>query len=162
MYYTKINTHIVDFIIAGDKTGIKYLGFDTERGLNKLKIGENWVKNHDFFKESIKEIQNFFLGKSTNFLTNLSFEGTEFQNKVWSALLTIPFAETRTYKDIAIQIGNEKASRAVGMANNKNPITIVIPCHRVIGANGQLVGYFGGLNMKKSLLELESQNLEVK
>jgi len=155
MFYTKINTHIIDFIIAGDETGIKYLGFDTERGQNKLKISGEWIYNNNFFKTSIEEIQNFFLGKTTDFLTILSPQGTEFQNKVWNALLTIPFAETRTYKEIATQIGNDKASRAVGMANNRNPISIIIPCHRVIGASGKLVGYAGGVDIKEKLLGFE-------
>ena len=81
--------------------------------------------------------------------------GTEFQKKVWQALKEIPFGETRSYGEIAKLIGNEKASRAVGMANNKNPIAIIIPCHRVIGANGKLVGYAGGLDLKEKLLKLE-------
>ena len=85
--------------------------------------------------------------------------GTVFQKKVWQALCDIPYGETCSYKDIAIAIGNPKASRAVGMANNKNPITIVIPCHRVIGSNGNLVGYAGGISMKKALLNLEKTQI---
>jgi len=154
MFYTEIKTHIVDFILAGDETGIKYLGFDIDRG-NKLKVTSKWEYNNDLFKDSVEEIKNFFLAKSNKFLSDLSPQGTEFQKKVWSALLTIPFGETRTYKEIASQIGNDKASRAVGMANNKNPISIIIPCHRVIGASGKLVGYAGGLNIKEKLLGFE-------
>ena len=86
----------------------------------------------------------------------LDFEGTEFQEKVWLALLSIPFGETRSYKDIAVQIGNVKAVRAVGAANGKNPISIIAPCHRVVGANGKLVGFAGGLENKDILLKLES------
>ena len=86
-------------------------------------------------------------------------EGTPFQKKVWNALQNIPYGETRTYKQIAEEIGNPKACRAVGMANNKNPMIIVVPCHRVIGANGKLVGYGGGLEMKRALLDLESKPL---
>jgi len=108
------------------------------------------------------QLDEYFDGKRKTFDFEYELIGTPFQIKVWNALTTIAYGETKTYKDIAIAIGNKKAARAVGMANNKNPITIVIPCHRVIGANGKLVGYFGGLNMKKSLLELENQNLEVK
>jgi len=81
--------------------------------------------------------------------------GTAFMQKVWNALLTIPYGETRSYKEIAIAVGNSKACRAVGMANNRNPISVVIPCHRVIGANGKLVGYGGGLDIKSYLLDLE-------
>jgi len=85
-------------------------------------------------------------------------QGTDFQKKVWHALEQIPYGETRSYKDIATAIGNAKASRAVGMANNRNPITIAVPCHRVIGSSGKLVGYAGGLEMKEKVLELESKN----
>ena len=95
-------------------------------------------------------------GKRKSFDLPLKPEGTEFQKKVWNALLDIPYGETRSYKDIAVAIGNPKACRAVGMANNRNPISIIIPCHRVIGANGSLVGYGGGLPIKIELLNLET------
>ena len=87
----------------------------------------------------------------------LDFEGTVFQKKVWKALLSIPFGETRSYRDIAEQVGNIKAVRAVGAANGKNPISIIAPCHRVVGVNGKLVGFAGGLNNKEILLGLEKQ-----
>lgn len=86
-------------------------------------------------------------------------EGTPFQKEVWNALLSIPYGETRSYGQIAEQVGNPKACRAVGLANNRNPIAIVIPCHRVIGADGRLVGYGGGLHIKERLLALEQRNL---
>jgi len=106
-------------------------------------------------KEAIKQLNEYFEGKRNLFDLPLAPEGTEFQKKVWSALKEIPFGETKSYGEIAKVIGNEKASRAVGMANNKNPIMIVIPCHRVIGANGKLVGYAGGIEIKEILLNLE-------
>ncbi len=87
----------------------------------------------------------------------LAPKGTDFQKKVWQALCEIPYGETFSYKKVAQKIGNEKACRAVGMANNKNPIAIIVPCHRVIGENGKLVGYAGGLEVKKKLLVLESR-----
>jgi len=102
-----------------------------------------------------KQINEYFTGLRTEFDLPLAPQGTDFQQKVWEALQQIPFGETRTYKDIAVAIGDENASRAVGMANNKNPIAIVIPCHRVIGADGSLTGYAGGLEMKQTLLDLE-------
>ena len=86
--------------------------------------------------------------------------GTPFQQLVWEALKTIPYGETRSYKDIAVQIGKSKACRAVGMANNRNPIAIIIPCHRVIGSKGELVGYGGGLDIKKQLLRLEGKKIK--
>jgi len=102
-----------------------------------------------------KQINEYFMGLRTEFDLPLAPQGTDFQQKVWAALQQIPFGQTRTYKDIAVAIGDENASRAVGMANNKNPIAIVIPCHRVIGADGSLTGYAGGLEMKQTLLDLE-------
>lgn len=109
-------------------------------------------------KEAIKQLNEYLDGKRTLFDLPLEPKGTEFQKKVWNALKEIPFGETRSYGEIAKIIGNEKASRAVGMANNKNPIAIIVPCHRVIGANGKLVGYAGGLDIKEKLLKLESKN----
>lgn len=104
-------------------------------------------------KEQLKEYLN---GTRRVFDLPLKPEGTEFQKKVWAALLTIPYGETRSYRDIAVQIANPKACRAVGMANNRNPIPVIIPCHRVIGAGQSLVGYGGGLDIKVKLLELEN------
>ncbi|MCL2247656.1 MAG: methylated-DNA--[protein]-cysteine S-methyltransferase [Oscillospiraceae bacterium] len=102
------------------------------------------------------ELAEYFDGKRREFSVPLSPNGTEFQKKVWKALIDVPYGETRTYKDIAIAVGSEKACRAVGLANNRNPIWIIVPCHRIIGANGGLTGYGGGLDMKQKLLDLES------
>ena len=102
-----------------------------------------------------QELLEYFAGKRKEFDLPLHLEGTPFQLKVWNALLTIPYGETRSYKEIARLTGNEKACRAVGMANNRNPVMILVPCHRVIGADGRLVGYGGGLPLKERLLELE-------
>ena len=104
------------------------------------------------------EIKEYLNGERKNFDFTYNLTGTEFQKKVWTALALIPYGETRSYKEIAIVVGNPKASRAVGMANNKNPISIAVPCHRVIGTNGMLVGYAGGVRMKKTLLDLEKNN----
>lgn len=105
--------------------------------------------------EVAKQLSEYFDGGRKLFDFPFRLEGTEFQKKVWNALLEIPYGEIRTYKEIAVAIGNPNGSRAVGMANNKNPIHIVVPCHRVIGSNGKLVGYAGGLDMKRKLLEME-------
>ena len=109
----------------------------------------------ELLKEAITELNEYIDGKRISFDLQLELQGTEFQKRVWQALKEIPFGETRSYGEIAKLIGNEKASRAVGMANNKNPIPIIVPCHRVIGANGKLVGYAGGLDIKEKLLNLE-------
>lgn len=104
------------------------------------------------------QLREYFDGKRKNFDFPYKLEGTEFQMKVWKALQGIPYGETRSYKDIAVAVGCPQGARAVGMANNRNPILIAVPCHRVIGADGKLVGYGCGLDMKEALLQLESDN----
>jgi len=106
-----------------------------------------------------KQLEEYFAGKRKTFDLPLAPRGTDFQQRVWKALQEIPYGETRTYGEIAAAVGNPKAARAVGMANNRNPIGIIVPCHRVVGANGKLVGYAGGMEKKEWLLELEKQNL---
>lgn len=113
--------------------------------------------NHPILLETQKQLREYFAGTRQQFDLPLDFEGTVFQKKVWQALLSIPFGETRSYRDIAEQVGNIKAVRAVGAANGKNPISIIAPCHRVVGVNGKLVGFAGGLNNKEILLGLEKQ-----
>ena len=113
--------------------------------------------NHPILLETQKQLREYFAGTRQQFDLPLDFEGTVFQKKVWQALLGIPFGETRSYRDIAEQVGNIKAVRAVGAANGKNPISIIAPCHRVVGVNGKLVGFTGGLNNKEILLGLEKQ-----
>ncbi len=123
---------------------------------NRVRLAELVEnKKHSVLLETQKQLNEYFAGQRQIFDLPLDFEGTEFQQKVWQALLTIPFGETRSYKQIAVQIGNVKAVRAVGAANGKNPISIIAPCHRVVGANGKLVGFAGGLENKDVLLKLE-------
>ena len=124
----------------------------------KKKTGDAVTKETPLIKCAAKQLEEYFSKKRKKFDLPLNPEGTEFQLKAWEALQCIPYGETRTYGEIAAAIGNPKASRAVGMANNKNPIHIIIPCHRVIGANGSLVGYASGLEIKQMLLELENTN----
>jgi len=107
-------------------------------------------------KEAANQLEEYFNGKRNKFNLPLVLHGTVFQEKVWKALQTIPFGETCSYGKLAAMIGNPKACRAAGMANNRNPIMIVIPCHRVIGHDGNLTGYAGGLELKQKLLELET------
>ena len=116
------------------------------------------LKETDLLKEASKQIKEYFEGNRQNFDLLLEPKGTEFQQKVWNALKEIHYGETKSYGEIAKMIGNEKAARAVGTANNKNPIMIIIPCHRVIGANGKLVGYSEGVDIKETLLNLEKDN----
>jgi methylated-DNA-[protein]-cysteine S-methyltransferase len=113
--------------------------------------------NHPVLLKVEKELGEYFAGRRTRFTMALDFTGTDFQKKVWKALLEIPFGETRSYGDIARKLGKPRAVRAVGAANGRNPISIIAPCHRVIGANGALTGFAGGLTAKKTLLALEAQ-----
>ena len=110
-------------------------------------------------KEAYRQLSEYLIGERKSFDLPFNPRGTEFQRQVWKALFDIPYGETRSYKQIAEAIGNPKAVRAVGMANNRNPLLIVIPCHRVIGANGKLVGYAAGIEMKEYLLKLEKSLL---
>ncbi|MEA5095046.1 MAG: methylated-DNA--[protein]-cysteine S-methyltransferase [Sedimentibacter saalensis] len=108
---------------------------------------------------AFNQVCEYLKGNRKSFDFPYEFQGTDFQKKVWRALCDIPYGETRSYKQIAEAVNSPKACRAVGMANNKNPITIAVPCHRVIGTNGKLIGYAGGIDMKRALLELEKIEL---
>jgi methylated-DNA-[protein]-cysteine S-methyltransferase len=114
-----------------------------------------WSANPTAFSDAVDQLDAYFAGELTDFTLELDLQGTAFQRRVWQALLTIPFGETRSYGDIAAQIGAPGSARAVGLANGHNPIAIIVPCHRVIGASGSLTGYGGGLERKRSLLALE-------
>jgi methylated-DNA-[protein]-cysteine S-methyltransferase len=111
---------------------------------------------HPVLVEAERQLTEYFAGRRTQFALTLDVSGTPFQRQVWNALLTIPFGETRSYRQIATQIGNPRAVRAVGAANGRNPLSIVAPCHRVVGSNGALTGFAGGLDVKARLLALES------
>ncbi|KAA8694473.1 MULTISPECIES: methylated-DNA--[protein]-cysteine S-methyltransferase [Pseudomonas] len=129
--------------------------WETERA-NRVRLGELVeVDDSPALLQAERQLNEYFAGTRDRFDLELDFEGTEFQKKVWAALLTIPFGETRSYSQIATQIGSPKAVRAVGAANGRNPISIVAPCHRVIGASGRLTGFAGGLEAKQYLLTLE-------
>ncbi len=140
-------------LLVHDEKGLCRLQF--QDGAHPLDINENWKKRRTPFLDVIKQLEQYFAGRLQRFTLPLSLEGTEFQRAVWRALKTIPHGKTASYGTIAKKIGNPKASRAVGAANGQNPVSIIVPCHRVIGANGKLVGYGGGLPIKTALLELE-------
>ena len=133
-------------------------GAITDIFFGKKKNLKSFIKNETpVIKKAAKQLGEYFDGKRKGFDLPLAFEGTDFQIKVWKELLNIPIGETRSYKDIAVKIGNPKACRAVGAANGKNKIWIIVPCHRVIGSNSSLTGYAGGLKAKEMLLDLEKQ-----
>lgn len=116
---------------------------------------EGWDPDEDAFADAVAQLDAYFAGDLREFDLELDMIGTDFQRRVWTALLTIPYGETRTYGEVAQQIGSPGASRAVGLANGHNPVGIIVPCHRVIGANGSLTGYGGGLDRKRQLLDME-------
>jgi methylated-DNA-[protein]-cysteine S-methyltransferase len=115
----------------------------------------DWLLDDRAFPDAVEQLDAYFAGELREFDLRLEFEGTEFQRRVWAALQTIPYGATRSYGEIAQQIGSPTAFRAVGLANGHNPIAVIVPCHRVIGANGSLTGFGGGLDRKRALLDLE-------
>lgn len=142
-------TPVGEITISADSEAVKGIHY------GRKPLGE--IKETPLIKKTYEQLYEYFDGKRKTFDIPYRFEGTDFQKKVWEALTQIPYGKTWSYKELAIAAGNEKGCRAVGMANNKNPISIIVPCHRVIGANGKLVGYGGGLHIKKLLLDLEQQ-----
>ncbi|TLP65007.1 MULTISPECIES: methylated-DNA--[protein]-cysteine S-methyltransferase [Pseudomonas] len=125
---------------------------------NRVRLGQlHRDDQHGVLRETARQLSEYFVGQRRQFDLPLDFAGTDFQRQVWAALLTIPFGQTRSYSDIARQIGNPDAVRAVGAANGRNPISIIAPCHRVIGASGSLTGFAGGLPAKQFLLALEGR-----
>ncbi len=154
-YYTEFKVSLCGIVLVGDEAGLSYLHLETSEGNDDFKISKEWKENKKFFTNEIKQIKEYTQGKRKTFNIKLNIQGTDFQKKVWKALCTIPFGKTASYKDIAIKIGNDKACRAVGMANGRNPIPIIVPCHRIINANGELGGFSSGLKIKRKLLALE-------
>lgn len=145
-----INTKFGYVKIQSDGLGITHLDLTTE--------GESYNDTDPLLETCSEEIKRYFEGEKVAFTVPLNPKGTPFQERVWRALMRIPYGETRSYQDIAIEMGNKNAVRAVGGAVNKNPLMILIPCHRVIGKDGSLVGFYGGLELKKRLLDLERDN----
>ncbi len=146
-YRACYNSPIGELYITADDEALLSVSFSAETIKNNLQ--------NKIIKDTIKQLDEYFLGRRKNFDLPICPKGSDFQKLVWSELLKIPYGELKTYKDIAISIGNPNASRAVGNANNKNPIAIIIPCHRVIGSNGNLTGYAGGLDKKQKLIKFE-------
>ena len=131
-------------------------------GVRRIEFGRRGINCHSLpvMRETLGQLRAYFAGDLRSFDVPLEIAGTDFQQRVWKALRTIPYGETRSYSQIAGQIGSPRAVRAVGAANGRNPIPIIVPCHRVIGASGSLVGFGGGLEWKRFLLDLEASNVE--
>ena len=153
MFWTVVDSPIDPLLLVGDETGLRELQMEPHQP------PADAVRDDEALAPVAAQLRDYFAGTRTRFDLPLSPHGSAFQQKVWLALRDIPYGRTTTYGQIAAELGQPTASRAVGLANGRNPIPIVIPCHRVIGANGTLTGYAGGLERKQALLELEQDAL---
>lgn len=151
--YRVIESPIGPLLLAGDAEGVRFLLFSKGRAV--AVPAPDWRSDAGLLKEPARQLVAYFKGTLRQFDIPVAPEGTPFQRSVWAALQQIPYGETISYGELARRLGNPKAVRAVGLANGSNPVAIIIPCHRVIGSNGSLVGYGGGLATKQALLALE-------
>lgn len=154
MYYRYIPSPVGRLLLGGKTSILEVIGFPEGKGI--IYPEDDWVQDNSVFKQAEDQLNEYFEGKRQQFDLKIRPSGTPFQLSVLAALQEIPFGQTTTYRDIAESIGRPKAVRAVGAANGRNPLPIVIPCHRVIGADGTLTGFGGGLRAKSFLLNLES------
>jgi methylated-DNA-[protein]-cysteine S-methyltransferase len=146
-------------LLVADDAGLRQVVFAKDG--KAAEPAPDWTENALAFRETMHQLQAYFEGKLESFDLRLAPAGTAFQQKVWRELSKIPYGETISYGELARRIGNPKASRAVGLANGSNPIPIIIPCHRVIGSDGKLTGYGGGVHIKKKLLALEKKQIRL-
>ena len=156
MYFSHFDSPVGPLLLAADESGLRQLAFPCEK--TKKTPPSDWQENGAFFGETSRQLTAYFAGQLRTFDLPLAPQGTPFQLQVWQTLPEIPYGQTLSYGALAQKIGNPKASRAVGAANGQNPLPILIPCHRVIGANGRLTGFAGGLETKKALLSLEQRH----
>jgi len=153
MRYCETSTPIGRLTLAGDESGLRRVSFPNRN--IPAEVVARWQRTEAPFREAIRQLGLYFEGRLRRFDLVLAPEGTPFEREVWTALTDIPYGQTISYSELARRIGRPAASRAVGAANGKNPIPIIVPCHRVIGANGSLTGFGGGLGIKRRLLDLE-------
>ena len=156
MYYCYFDTPIGELLLAGQSDALSMIGFP--EGAMRRDPEPDWIYNEAPFEKVQTQLSEYFRGERKDFDLPLKLDGTEFQISVLEALREIPYGETTSYGAIAKQIGRPKAMRAVGAANGRNPIPIIVPCHRVIGSTGDLTGFGGGLDTKEALLRLEAEN----
>ncbi len=159
MYYCYLDSPIGDLLLAGDESALGLIGFP--QGKMRHDPESDWIFNEKPFAAARQQLAEYFAGERKDFDLPLQLSGTEFQVQVLEELQKIPYGETTSYGDIATRIGRPKAVRAVGAANGRNPLPIVIPCHRVIGSSGDLTGFGGGLDLKEALLRLEAENSDL-
>jgi len=156
MYHFKlVSTPVGELKLVASERGLAAILWKNDDPHGSRFLPQTRDEAHPVLIEAERQLREYFAGERRCFTLPLEFVGTEFQKKVWNALVAIPFGETRSYSEIARQIGHPQAVRAVGAANGRNPLSIVAPCHRVIGANGKLTGFAGGLEVKAFLLDLE-------
>jgi methylated-DNA-[protein]-cysteine S-methyltransferase len=156
MRYCEISSPVGRLLLAGDARGLRRISF--QDGPRPMRIPEAWERAEEPFQHAIAQLAAYFAGRLKRFDLTIAPEGTPFQRDVWSALRKIPYGETVSYGELTRRLGRPRASRAVGAANGRNPIPIVVPCHRVVGSNGALTGFGGGLSIKRRLLELEAES----
>jgi methylated-DNA-[protein]-cysteine S-methyltransferase len=153
VFYTWLNTKVQPLLLAGEEDGLARLHFSS--GSKATQPDPDWIENAQPFKEATRQLEAYFAGELRSFTIPLCPHGTDFQLRVWEELRRIPFGQTISYLQLAERIGNARAVRAVGLANGANPLGIIVPCHRVIGSNGSLTGFGGGIDLKRYLLRLE-------
>lgn len=156
--YTQIESPIGPLTLTSNGKALTAIWFATPKHEGMLKNLSHWRRDYAHFAEATQQLGEYFAGKRQSFTLAMAPEGTAFQQQVWMALREIPYGETISYGALARSIGNEKAVRAVGLANGRNPLAPIVPCHRVIGADGSMTGYAGGLDRKRWLLALEAQH----
>jgi len=159
VFYTTFESPVGPLLLAGDADALRLVSFESSK--HAAPPQADWKQDKAPFAEVVRQLQAYFRGELREFDVPLALQGTEFQRRVWNALRGIPYGETISYLQLAERIGNPKAVRAVGLANGSNPIPIIVPCHRVIGSDGSLTGFGGGISTKKKLLELESKQLSL-
>jgi methylated-DNA-[protein]-cysteine S-methyltransferase len=155
MDYQRLETPIGPLLVAGDATGLRRI--ELPRDGEAVEPGKGWMHRPGRLRAALRQLEDYFAGRRRSFDLELRPEGTEFQREVWSALRRIPYGTTISYGELACRVGRPRASRAVGAANGRNPLPIVIPCHRVIGSDGRLTGFGGGLPAKRWLLAHEDR-----
>lgn len=158
MYYCYLDTPIGELLLAGEDGALSMIGFP--KGSMRREPEADWIFNERQLVDACQQLREYFAGERRDFDLPLKLEGTEFQVSVLKALQDIPYGETTSYGEIAKRIGRPRAVRAVGAANGRNPIPIVVPCHRVIGSTGDLTGFGGGLDTKEALLRLEAEHTQ--
>jgi methylated-DNA-[protein]-cysteine S-methyltransferase len=155
--YTTIDSPLGELLLRGD--GKSLCGLHMQGGRTRLEVDPSWQRADQRFCDVSSQLAEYFDGTRTEFDVPLSLRGPDFERRVWHELCRIPYGQTRSYGEIAAAVGDPSAARAVGTANARNPIAIIVPCHRVIGADGSLTGFGGGLERKRTLLDLEALTL---